>query len=63
VTPWTVAPPGSSVHEIFPMQKYWRGLPFPSPGDPPHPGIKPATLALADRFFTVETPGKPIGMF
>ena len=25
----------------FPRQEYWNGLPFPSPGDLPHPGIKP----------------------
>ena len=27
----------------FPRQEYWRGLPFPSPGDLPNPGIKPAS--------------------
>ena len=35
---------------------YWRGLPFPSPGDLPDPEIEPASLAspaLAGRFFTV----------
>ena len=35
---------------------YWRGLPFPSPGDLPDPGIKPRSpvvLALAGRFFTI----------
>ena len=31
-------PPGSSVHGIF-QQEYWSGLPFPSPGDLPDPGI------------------------
>ena len=25
----------------FPRQEYWSGLPFPSPGDPPDPGIEP----------------------
>jgi len=36
-------------------QEYWSGLPFPSPGDLPDPGIKPLFLmtpALAGRFFT-----------
>ena len=33
--------PGSSVHG-FPRQEYYRGLPLPSPGDVPNPGIKPA---------------------
>ena len=39
-TPWTVAyqdPPAMG----FSRQEYWSGLPFPSPGDPPYPGIKP----------------------
>ena len=39
--------PGSSVHEIFPVfQEYWSGLPFPSPGDLPDPGITPGYPAL-----------------
>ena len=42
----------------FPRQKYWSGLPFPSPGDLLDPGIEPATPALAGRFFTTEPPGK-----
>ena len=28
----------------FSRQEYWSGLPFPPPGDPPHPGIKPVSL-------------------
>ena len=39
----------------FPRQEYWIGLPFPSPGDLPNPGIEPMTLespALAGGFFT-----------
>ena len=43
----------------FSRQEYWSGLPFPSPGDLPDPGIKPMSLALAGRFFTSEPPGKP----
>ena len=41
----------------FPRQEYWSRLPFPSPGDLPHPEIKPTSLmspALAGRFFTTE---------
>ena len=30
----------------FPSQEYWSGLPFPSPRDLPHPGIKPVSPAL-----------------
>ena len=43
--PWTV------VHQTplsmgFSRQEYWNGLPFPPPGDLPHPGIKPRSPAL-----------------
>ena len=31
----------------FPRQEYWSGLPFPSSGDLPNPGIEPASPALA----------------
>ena len=30
----------------FSRQEYWSGLPFPSPGDLPNPGIKPGSPAL-----------------
>ena len=43
----------------FPRQEHWRGLPFPSPGDPTNPGIKPVSPSLGDGFFTAEPPGKP----
>ena len=43
----------------FSRQGYWCGLPFPSPGDPPNPGIKPVSPALEGGFFTVELPTKP----
>jgi len=43
----------------FPRQGCWSGLPFPSPGDLPDPGIKPMSPALAGGFFTTEPPGKP----
>ena len=39
----------------FSRQEYWSGLPFPSPGDFPNPGIEPSSLtspALAGGFFT-----------
>ena len=45
VTTWTVAyqvPPSMG----FSRQEYWSGLPFPSPGDLPEPGIKPGSPAL-----------------
>ena len=43
----------------FPRQEYWRGLPFPPPGDLPDPEIKPASLtspALTGEFFTTKLP-------
>jgi len=43
--------PGSSAHG--------SGLPFPSPGALPDPGIKPTSLASAGEFFDTEPPGKP----
>ena len=39
VTLWTVAHQALSIGLL--RQEYWSGLPFPSPGDLPHPGIKP----------------------
>ena len=49
--PWTVAHQ-ATLSLAFPRQEYWSGLPFPSPGDLPHSGIKPTSLkipALAGR--------------
>ena len=42
----------------FSRQEYWSGLPFPTPGDLPDPGIEPKSLmslALAGSFFTTST--------
>jgi len=43
----------------FPRQEYWSGLPFPSPGDIPDPGIEPTSPALAGGFFTTGHQGSP----
>ena len=46
----------------FSRQKYWSGLPCPTPGDLPDPGIEPASLtspALAGSFLPLAPPGKP----
>ena len=40
-------------------QEYWSGLPFPSPGDLPNPGIEPGSLAFQADALTSEPPGKP----
>ena len=56
-TPWTVAyqaPPSMG----FSRQEYWSGLPFPSPGDRPDPGIKPGSPAFQADALTSEPPGK-----
>ena len=58
VTPWTAACQ-APLSMGFSRQQYWSGLPFPSPGDLPNPGIEPMSLALADGFFTTEPPRKP----
>ena len=53
-TPWTVAhqaPPSMG----FSGQEYWSGLPFPSPGDLPKPGIEPRSPALQADALTSET--------
>ena len=47
----------------FPRQKYWSGLPFPSPGDLLNPGIEPMSPVLAGGFFTTEPPGKPVVVY
>ena len=44
VTPWTVTHQAHQSME-FSRQEYWSGLPFPSPGDLPNPGIEPALQA------------------
>ena len=57
VTPWTVAyqaPPSMG----FSRQECWKGLPFPSPGDLPNPGIKPRSPALQADASLSEPPPK-----
>ena len=51
--PWTVAHQAPLSLE-FPRQEHWSGLPFPSLGDFPDPGIEPVSPALADGLFTTE---------
>ena len=43
----------------FSRQGYWRGLPFPSPGDLPNPGIEPGSPILLSDALPSEPPGKP----
>ena len=57
-TLWTI------VHQAplsmgFSRQEYWSGLPFPSPGGLPDPGIEPRSSALQADALPSELPGKP----
>ena len=60
-TLWTIAhqaPPSMG----FSRQEYWSGLPFPSPGDLPDPGIEPKSPALRADNLTSEPPGKLLNL-
>ena len=62
VTPWTVAHQAPLPME-FSRQENSSGLPFPTPGKLPHPGIQPGSPvspAIAGGFCTTEPLGKPI---
>ena len=43
----------------FSRQEYWSGLPFPSPGDLPNPGIEPRSPEFQAETLPSEPPGKP----
>ena len=61
MTPWAVARQ-APLSMGFSRQEYWSGLPFPSPGDLPDPGIKPRFPALRVDSSSSEPPGKPSGI-
>ena len=56
MTPWAAVCQAPLSMGFF-KQEYWSGLPFPSPGDLPDPGIKTTSLALVGIFFTTELLG------
>ena len=56
-TPWTVARQ-APLSMGFSRQEYWSGLPWPSPGDLPNPGIKPGSPALQADALSSEPPGR-----
>ena len=61
VTSRTAAPQAPLSMEI-PRQEDWSGLPFPTPGNLPNPGMEPTSPvspALAGRFFIDVSAGKP----
>ena len=55
------SPPGSPIPGTLQARTLERA-PFPLPGDLLDPGTEPASLAVAGGFFTVELPGKPLGL-
>ena len=57
-TPWTGACQ-APLCMGFPSQEYWNGLPFPSPGGLPHPGMEPRSPTLQADSLPSEPPGKP----
>ena len=58
-TPWTVTCQ-SPLSMGFSKQEYWNGLPFPSPGDRPNPGIEPGSPALLVDSLWTELSKKPL---
>ena len=52
------SPPGTTVHGIS-QQDHWSGLPSPSPGSLPDPGIEPRSPTLQEDSLPSEPPGKP----
>ena len=61
MTLWTVARQAPQSMG-FSRQEYWSGLPFPSPGDLPDPGMKPRSPELQADSLPPELPGKPFRM-
>ena len=57
-TPWTIAYQAHLSME-FSREEYWSGLPFPSQGDLPDPGIECRSPALQADALPSEPPGKP----
>ena len=58
--------PGTAAHQAppsmgFSRQEYWSGMPFPSPGDVPNPGIESRSPTLQADALPSEQPGKPDG--
>ena len=61
------ANPRTVVHQAplsmgFSRQEYWCGLPCPSPGDLPYPGMEPGSPASQTDALPSEPPGKPISL-
>ena len=63
-TPWDPmdCSPQAPLSIGFSRQGYWSGLPFPSPGDLPDPGIEPIFPALQADSLPTELPGKELNV-
>ena len=61
VTPWTVAYQ-APLSMGFSRQEYWSGVPFPSPGGLPDPGMEPGSPALQADALPSEPPGMSINI-
>ena len=58
----SLRPPWTTARLLCPWnsrQEYWSGLPFPSPGDLPNPGIEPRYSTLQADSLSSEPPGRP----
>ena len=60
--PWTVALQ-APLSTVFSRQEHWSGLPLPSAGDLPNPGIEPGSPALQTDSLPPEPPGEPVHSF
>ena len=60
VTPWTVAHQAPLSMGFF-RQECWSGLPFPTPGDRPGPGIKPSS-PVSPALQVDSLPSEPLGV-
>ena len=61
-TSWAVARQ-ATLFTGFSRQGFWSGLPFPSPGDLPNPGIEPESPALQEVSLLTELPGKTTALY
>ena len=59
-TPWTITPQ-ALLSMGFSRQEYWRGLPFPTPGDLPDPGTELESPALQEDSLQLSYRRSPYG--
>ena len=59
VSPWTHGARQAPLSMGFSRQEYWSGLPFPSPGDLPDPGLEPGLLRCRQMIYQLSYEGGP----